>query len=79
MKKRSLNILEEITIIKNNDVEKGLFWKSDVPHLPANRIMTILLYLLEREFCQNLDFVKLYQDQVEEYITLGHTHQLSKE
>lgn len=41
--------------------------------------MTILLYLLERKFCKNLDFVKLNQDQIEEYITLGHTHQLSKE
>ena len=38
--KRSLNILEETAFIKDNRVETGFLWKSNVPHLPANRKMT---------------------------------------
>ena len=39
--KRSRNILKETTVIKDNDVETGLLWKSDVSHLLANRKMAI--------------------------------------
>ena len=78
--KRSLNILEETTVIKDNPVETGLSWKSNVPHLPANRKMAInRLESLEKKFQKNLDFAKLYHDQTEEYITLGHARQLTKE
>ena len=34
---------------------------------------------LEREFQKNPDFVKLYHDQIEEYIFLAHARQLTKE
>ena len=65
--KRSLNILEEITVIKNNRVVTGLLWNSNVPYLPANRKMaTNRLELLEKKFQKNPDFVKLYHDQIEE-------------
>ena len=50
------------------------------PHLPANRKMAInRLESLEKKFQKNPDFAKLYHDQIEEYITLGHTRQLTKE
>ena len=39
--KRYLNILEETTVIKDNRVDTGLLWKSNVRHLPANRKMAI--------------------------------------
>ena len=78
--KVSLNILEEIIVIKDNRVETGLLWKSDVPHLPANQKMTInRLESLERKFQINPDYAKLYHDHIEEYIALGHARQLSKE
>ena len=38
-----------------------------------------MLKSLERKFQKNPDFAKLYQNQIEEYIALGHTRQLSKE
>ena len=79
-KKRSLNIFEETTVIKDNRIEKGLLWKSHVPYLPANRKMAInRLELLERKFQKNPDFAELYHDLIEEYIALDHVHQLSKE
>ena len=78
--KRSLNILEETTVIKDNRVETGLLWKSDVTHLPANRKMAInRLESLEKRLQKNPDFAKLYHNQIEEYITLGHARQLIKE
>ena len=40
-KKRSLNIPEETTVIKDNRVETGLLFKRDAPHLLAHRKMTI--------------------------------------
>ena len=74
--KRSLNILEETTVIKDNRVETDLLWKSDVPHLPVNRKIAVnRLESLER----NPYFPKLYHDQIEEYILFGHARQLSKE
>ena len=77
--KRSLNTLEETTVIKDNRVETGLLWKSNVPHLPANRKMAVnCLESLEEKFQKNPDFSKLYHDQIEEYIT-GHARQLTKE
>ena len=39
--KKSLSILEETTVIKENRFDKGLLWESAAPHLPANRKMTI--------------------------------------
>ena len=78
--KRYLNILEETTVIKNNRVVTGLLWNNNVPYLPANRKMaTNRLELLEKKFQKNPDFAKLYHDQIEEYIRLGHACQLNKE
>ena len=78
--KRSLNILEETTVIKDNRVETGLLRRSDVPHLPADRKIAInRLESLEKKFQKNPDFAKLYYDQIEKYIKLGHARQLTKE
>ena len=78
--KRSLNILEETTDIKDNRVETGLLWRSDVPHLPADQKMAInRLESLEKKFQKNPDFAKLCYGQIEKYIKLGHTRQLTKE
>ena len=63
--KRFLDILEETTVIKDNRDETSLSWKSNVPHLPANRKMTINhLESLEKKFQKNPDFVKLYHNQI---------------
>ena len=41
-----------------------MLWKSNVPHLPANREMAIKrLESLGKNFQKNPDFAKLYHDQ----------------
>ena len=78
--KRSPNILEETTVIEDNRIETVLLWKSNVPHLPANRKIAInRLESLQKKFQKNPDFAKRYHDQIEEYIKIGHALQLTKE
>ena len=65
--KRSLNILEETTVIKDNRVETGLLWKNHVPYLPATRKMPKhRLESLERKFRKNPGFAELHDDHIEE-------------
>ena len=39
--KRTLEILQKTTIIRDNHIETGLLWKKDEPVLPYNRILAI--------------------------------------
>ena len=48
--RRSLNILEETSFFKDNNVETCSLLKSGVPHLPANqKMVSNRLELLERK------------------------------
>ena len=72
--------MKKLLFYKDNRVETGLLWKSNVPHLPPNRKTTTnRLASLERKSQKSLDFANLYQDQIEEYIALCHERQLSEE
>ena len=76
--KISLNTLEETTVI---NVFRQVYYGKVMYHIyqliekwHLNR-----LELLEKKFQKNPDFMKFYHDQIEEYITLGHARQLTKE
>ena len=76
--KRTLEILQKTTIIRDNHIETGLLWKKDEPVLPYNRILALnRFHSLEKKIRKNPDFANLYSKQIDEYISLGHAHKLS--
>ena len=76
--KRTLEILQKTTIIRDNHIETGLLWKKDEPVLPYNRILAINWFQsLEKKIHKNPDFSNLYCKQIDEYISLGHARKLS--
>ena len=76
--KRTLEILQKTTIIRDNHIETGLLWKKDEPVLPYNRILALnRFHSLEKKFRKNPDFANLYSKQIDEYISLGHARKLS--
>ena len=55
-----------------------MLWKDDDISLPYNRELAVNhLLAMERKFKSNHEFAKLYKEQVEEYINLGHARKLS--
>lgn len=78
--KRALEILENTTVIKNNQFEVGMLWKKDDPTLPFNRELAKKRFLsLEKKFERNQHFKELYDYQINDYIEKGYAKKLTQE
>ena len=76
--KRTLEILQKTTIIRDNYSETGLLWKKDEPVLPYNQILALNRFQsLEKNFHKNPDSANLNCKQIDEYISLRHACKLS--
>ena len=76
--KRTLEILQKTTIIRDNHIETGLLWKKNEAVLPYNQILALNRFQsLEKKFHKNPDSANLNCKQIDEYISLGHARKLS--
>ena len=76
--KRSLEIFQKTTIIKDNRIETVLLWKKEELVLPYNQALALNRYkALEKKFQKNLNFVILFPKQIDGYIWFGHARKPS--
>ena len=77
---KTLQILEDKTILKNGHYETPLPWKSEPQELPNNGTLAEKRFQsLENKFAKNPEFAELYRKQINEYIDLGHAAKLAND
>ena len=69
LEKKAINILENETLMKNGHFETPCLWKKGEAVFPNDRDSAIKRFMsLEKKFCKNQEFSKMYHVQINEYI-----------
>lgn len=77
---RARRILQSTTVSVGNRYQTGLLWRTDDVNLPNSYDMALSrLATVERKMSRDVEYARLYAQQIESYITKGYARKLTKQ